>query len=72
MRDAHSRFERRPLTYSSQPVIFSQKTAGVIWWVLVTMLLAAVIAFAAAWLTQNSTGDVRVSCYTEGGMPCKP
>jgi hypothetical protein len=65
-------FERKPLTFSSQPVIFSQKTAGVIWWVVVTMLLAAVVAFSAAWLTQNRSTDVRVGCSTEGGIPCKP
>jgi hypothetical protein len=63
--------ERKPLTFSSQPVIFSEKTAGVIWWVLCTMLLAAVIAFSAAWLTKSS-GDIRLNCNTEGGIPCKP
>jgi hypothetical protein len=66
-----STFERKPLTYS-QPAIFSEKTAGVIWWVLVTLLLAAVIAFSAAWLSHNDGGDIRVTCYTEGGAPCKP
>jgi hypothetical protein len=51
--------ERKPLTLSSQPVIFSPKAAGVIWWVLVAMLLAAVIVFSVAWLTQNSAGVPR-------------
>jgi hypothetical protein len=64
--------ERKPLTLSSQPVIFSEKTAGVIWWALGAMLLAAVIAFSVAWLTKNSAADVRVNCNTEGGPLCKP